>query len=330
MPSRLQSGLLALRRAAIGGYYLDYRCLSRYAWYIYGAVLVLGAVCVYQTTFMGPGAPRMLGITVGDTSEYAALLYPAAYALVVYALRREKGRLLAVAGSAGAVRAPVLLWDRYVANLCPSILFAAVRGGGSAERDPRGAVPGEKELRAGARVGAAGACQLRGFSIMDAQRYHNFSDWYLSPAGLREWRADFAGNIGKIPPRLPLCWTRGELWRKQTGLAHWSGAPAWVWLAMLYAPQAVLLVMLLVRTAKLQNPLGRMLCIPTGMILSMQLTLGLLYQTGIFPLSAPLPFISGNLYTVMDAALLGLALSTLRQSACPESELCRAWPDPAV
>ena len=80
----LASGVLACG-ALFGGYYLDYRRLSRYAWYIYGAVFVLGAICVYQTTFMGPGAPRMLGITVGDTSEYAALLYPAAYALAVYA-----------------------------------------------------------------------------------------------------------------------------------------------------------------------------------------------------------------------------------------------------
>ena len=37
----LASGLLACG-ALLGGYYLDYRCLSRYAWYIYGAVLVLG------------------------------------------------------------------------------------------------------------------------------------------------------------------------------------------------------------------------------------------------------------------------------------------------
>ena len=72
------------------------------------------------------------------------------------------------------------------------------------------------------------------------------------------------------------------------------------------------------RTAKLQNPLGRILCAPAGVTLATRLTLGLLYQAGIFPLFMPLPFISGNLYTIMDAALLGLALSTLRQSACPE------------
>ena len=84
------------------------------------------------------------------------------------------------------------------------------------------------------------------------------------------------------------------------------------------------------RTAKLRNPLGRMLCMPASVHLTMRMTLGLLYQAAIFPLFMPLPFISGNLYTVMDAALLGLALSTLRQSACPESVPRRKQPDPAV
>ena len=86
----LASGVLACGVLLVG-YYLDYRRLSRYAWYIYGAVLVLGALCAYQTGRWGIAAPRMLSITVGDTSEYAALLYPPAYALVVYALRGKKG-----------------------------------------------------------------------------------------------------------------------------------------------------------------------------------------------------------------------------------------------
>ena len=74
---------------------------------------------------------------------------------------------------------------------------------------------------------------------------------------------------------------------------------------------------------------GNLLCVPAGVSLAMQLTLGLLYQAGGFPLSAPPPFISGNLYTVLDAALLGLALSTLRQSACPEPIPRSKQPDPA-
>ena len=117
----LASGLLACG-ALLGGYYLDYRCLSRYAWYIYGAVLVLGAVCVYQTTFMGPGAPRMLGITVGDTSEYAALLYPAAYALAVYALQGKKGGFWLSLAAVAPFALP-FLWDRYV-GILPQLLFA--------------------------------------------------------------------------------------------------------------------------------------------------------------------------------------------------------------
>ena len=117
----LAAGLLACG-ALIGGYYLDYRCLSRYAWYIYGAVLVLGAVCVYQTTFMGPGAPCMLGITVGDTSEYAALLYPAAYALVVYALQGKKGGFWLSLAAVAPFALP-FLWDRYV-GILPQLLFA--------------------------------------------------------------------------------------------------------------------------------------------------------------------------------------------------------------
>ena len=74
--------------------------------------------------------------------------------------------------------------------------------------------------------------------------------------------------------------TRGTL-AEANRLGTLSGAPAWLWLAALYTPQIVLLVILLVRTAKLKNPLGRMLCVPTGVLLTMQLAFGLLYQAGI-------------------------------------------------
>ena len=320
----LASGVLACG-ALFGGYYLDYRRLSRYAWYIYGAVFVLGAICVYQTTFMGPGAPRMLGITVGDTSEYAALLYPAAYALVVYALRGKKGGFW-LSLAALTPFATLLLLDRY-GKLMYRIVFAA-----GAAAVLLSAIRVElfrvKKNWARALVWTLLVLAIAGLLYMDSQQYHNFSNWYLSPAGLREWRAimqEYHRNSSTVSALLE----RGEL-AEANRLGRLVGTPAWVWLAMLYAPQAVLLVILLVRTAKLQNPFGRMLCMPTGVVLSLRLVLGLLYQAGIFPLFMPLPFISGNLYTVMDAALLGLALSTLRQSACPEAAPRSKQPDPAV
>lgn len=319
----LASGVLACG-VLFGGYYLDYRRLSRYAWYIYGAVLVLGAVCVYQTR-LNPGGPYVLGTSVGDTSEYAALLYPAAYALAVYALRGKKGGFW-LSLAALAPFAPLLLLDRY-GKLMYRIVFAA----GAAVvllSAIRVGLFRVKKNWARALVWVLLVLAIAGLLYMDSQQYHNFSNWYLSPAGLREWRAimqEYHRNSSTVSALL----ARGEL-AEANRLGRLVGVPAWVWLAMLYAPQAVLLVILLLRAAKLQNPLGRMLCTPAGVLLTMRMTLGLLYQAAIFPLFMPLPFISGNLYTVMDAALLGLALSTLRQSVCPEPAPCSARPGPAV
>ena len=320
----LASGVLACGVLLVG-YYLDYRRLSRYAWYIYGAVLVLGALCAYQTGRWGIAAPRMLSITVGDTSEYAALLYPPAYALVVYALRGKKGGFwLSLAALTPFV--PLLLWNRF-GNLLPRVLFAA-----GAAAVLLSAIRVElfrvKKNWARALAWALLVLAIAGLFYMDSQLYHNLSDWYFSPAGLREWR-EIVREYHSASSTVSALLQRGEL-SEANRLGRLAGAPAWVWLAMLYAPQAVLLVMLLLRTAKLQNPLGRMLCAPAGVVLTTRLVLGLLYQAGIFPLFMPLPFISGNLYTVLDAALLGLALSTLRQSACPETVLRRNQPDPAV
>lgn len=228
----LAAGLLACG-ALIGGYYLDYRCLSRYAWYIYGAVLVLGAVCVYQTTFMGPGAPCMLGITVGDTSEYAALLYPAAYALVVYVLRGKKGGFW-LSLAALTPFATLLLLDRY-GKLMYRIVFAA-----GAAAVLLSAIRVElfrvKKNWARALVWTLLVLAIAGLLYMDSQQYHNFSNWYLSPAGLREWRAimqEYHRNSSTVSALLE----RGEL-AEANRLGRLVGTPAWVWLAMLYAPQA--------------------------------------------------------------------------------------------
>ena len=319
----LASGILACG-ALLGGYYLDYRRLSRYAWYIYGAVLVLGAICAYQTWHWGDAAPRMLSITVGDTSEYAALLYPAAYALVVYALHGKKGGFwLSLAALTPFV--PLLLWNRFGA-LLPRLLFAAGAAAVLLNAIRMGLFRVKKNW-ARALVWTLLVLALVGAFYQDSQQYQNLSDWYFSPAGLRKWQ-EIVQGYHKYSSTVSALLARGTQ-AEASRLGALSGMPAWVWLAMLYAPQAALLVLLLVRTAKLQNPLGRLLCVPVGVILTMQLTLGPLYQAGIFPLSSPLPFISGNLYTVLDATLLGLALSPLRQSACPEPALRSRRPDPA-
>ena len=179
----------------------DYRRLSRYAWYIYGAVFVLGAICVYQTTFMGPGAPRMLGITVGDTSEYAALLYPAAYALAVYALRGKKGGFW-LSLAALAPFALLFLWDRYV-GILPQLLFAVCAAAVLLSAIRAGLFQ-VKRIARGRSCGRCWCLQLWGFSIRTHSGIRIFPTGISVPpvcgSGGR-----FCGNIGKIPPRLPLC-----------------------------------------------------------------------------------------------------------------------------
>ena len=97
----------------------------------------------------------------------------------------------------------------------------------------------------------------------------------------------------------------------------------------LFGPMAAFLALLLVRAAKLTHPLGKLLCLPAALLLVIRFVPGVLYQLSLFPLAAPLPFITGNLYSVIDALLLGLSVSALRQSTCPEPPEIRSV-QPAV
>ena len=145
--------------------------------------------------------------------------------------------------------------------------------------------PHEGPAGEGADGGAVGAESVE--VALDAVHRPKRQTAILLFAGLREWRAimqEYHRNSSTVSALLE----RGEL-AEANRLGRLVGTPAWVWLAMLYAPQAVLLLILLVRTAKLQNPLGRMLCTPAGVLLTMRMTLGLLYQAAIFPLFMPLP-----------------------------------------
>ena len=114
---------------------------------------------------------------------------------------------------------------------------------------------------------------------------------------------------------------------QQAGLS--PAVPAWVWMGLLVGPMAAFLALLLVRAAKLPHPLGKLLSLPAALLLVIRFVPGVLYQLSLFPLAAPLPFITGNLYSVIDALLLGLSVSALRQATCPEPPEIRSV-QPAV
>lgn len=77
---------------------------------------------------------------------------------------------------------------------------------------------------------------------------------------------------------------------------------------------------LLARAFRERNPFGRLLAIGALLPLLVQTTGATAQNLGYFVVSVPTPLFSGNLNTVLTMALLGLALSTLRQKDLPEEQ----------
>ena len=145
---------------------------------------------------------------------------------------------------------------------------------------------------------------------------------YFSPEAMQLWR-----SLAQKQPFADQLMNRTLRQLQQAGLS--SAVPAWVWMGLLFGPMAAFLALLLVRAAKLTHPLGKLLCLPAALLLVIRFVPGVLYQLSLFPLATPLPFITGNLYSVIDALLLGLSVSALRQSTCPEPPEIRSV-QPAV
>ena len=304
------AALLLTFGALCGGYFFDYRRLGRFAWLIYGAVFALGALCLYRG-FRYAGGVSILGVgmSVGIESEYVVLLYPPAYALAVYALRGKKGGFLLALCAAVPFAALLRLGDRTFTTqvtLLSRLIFRLEL-----------AVVLLIAIRAAffrVKKGWAYSAVLLLLALglyLDVRSNMSRLAAYFSPAAIQQWR-----SIAQARPFADQLMAKTLRLIQQAGVS--SAVPAWVWMAMLYVPMAAFLGLLLVRAAKLPNPLGKLLSLPAALMLIIRFAAGVGYQLSLFPMSAPLPFVSGNLFSVVDAALLGLALCALRQSACPE------------
>jgi hypothetical protein len=89
----------------------------------------------------------------------------------------------------------------------------------------------------------------------------------------------------------------------------------WLPYLLLLAALAALLVWLLVRGMKQKHQLGRLIVVAVSLTLGFQLLFSVILNSGIVLFSAHLPLVVGNLHTVMDMALTGLALSVFRGSS---------------
>jgi rod shape determining protein RodA len=89
----------------------------------------------------------------------------------------------------------------------------------------------------------------------------------------------------------------------------------WLPYLLLLAALVALLVWLLVRGIKQKHQLGRLIVVAVSLTLGFQLLFSVILNSGMVLFGAHLPLVVGNLHTVMDMALTGLALSVFRGSS---------------
>ena len=283
-------------------------------------MLARGAVCLYRSFHLAIGIGIELGISMGIENEYVVLLFPLAYALAVYALRGKRGGfVLALYAGVPFIAflhlsdmAPIYqasFFSRLMLRVgLTAVLLIAIRAG---------------FFRVKAGWACAAVLALLALGVyLDVRSSASRLTSYFSPEAMQLWR-----SLAQKQPCADQLMNRTLRQLQQAGLS--SAVPAWVWLGVRSGPMAAFLALLLVRAAKLTHPLGKLLRLPAALLLVIRFVPGVLYQLSLFPLAAPLPFITGNLYSVIDALLLGLSVSALRHSTCPEPPEIRSV-QPAV
>ena len=99
-----------------------------------------------------------------------------------------------------------------------------------------------------------------------------------------------------------------------------AGAWGWVPLLLLVATLAVLLLWLLVKGLRQKYLPGRFVVLAVVITLAVQLLFSVALNLGFVLFSASLPLVVGNLQTVLDMVLIGLALSVFRGDSIAQEE----------
>lgn len=94
----------------------------------------------------------------------------------------------------------------------------------------------------------------------------------------------------------------------------------WIPFLLLVAAMTILVVCLLVRGLRQTHRLGRMIVLAVGLTMGLRLLLSTAMNLGFILFSVSFPMLNGNTYTVVDMALIGLALSVFRGDSIAREE----------
>lgn len=313
-------------------YFLDVSRLLRWAKWVYIGAVAVGVLSLH------------LSPTVNNASyftRYVVLFYPVAYAFWLYACRGKgwRGLLAAVAGgiplaSIGVV-APFLQGVIQLLVIgCFLLLLAIWMGWFTVPwRQGMAAVGGLAAIMAGAvlwmlLVAGYNAARIQillhpeidpqgaGYQAMMARRI-------LGASRLMGKGGDLSIQLNtvqgmELPPEMMLPeWNHDFL---PTTMVYKLG---WLPYLLLLAVLAALFLWMLRRCACQRSQSGELLALAVVGTLAVQSAFAVVLNLGFVLFSAQLPLVTGNLHSVVDCALIGLALSafrsesTLRDTAVP-------------
>lgn len=320
--------------ALLGAYFLDFTSLARYVRGIYAGALAAGLLSWWLLPNVN---------LVAYYTRYIILLYPVVYALWLYSCRGSTWRHFVLAVAGGIPLAVICLLAPFMFGLLILLvsglvlLLCAIRMGWFG--------PGRWKFAGTALALAAGIPALflglgygEGVAIRVRLALHPELDplgggywgWMAKmcmqnvPFIRRDGHDSFGiASIGRV---------YGGLFRGEQSYVEFSMDKEflplkllmrWGWLAyfLLMAAIAALLVWLLVRCLRQRQQLGRLTALAVVLSLGLETLFSAALNLGFVLFSSHLPLVVGNLHTVLDMALIGLALSVFRGSSILRDEL---------
>lgn len=320
---------LALGTAALlGMYFLDISFLACHPRAIYAGALAAGVLSFWLLPHVNNAAYY---------TRYIGLLYPVVYALWLYSCRGStwKHFILAIAGGIPLTLIGVLAsftLGLFVLLVCGlTLLLCAVR--------MRWFGPGRRKLAGTALALAMGIPVLffgmgYGESLIRRLRLvlhpeldrngSGYLGWMikvnLHDVPFIRWNGNSAastvviGSGGRIYGNF-LSGGKGYLevdWGQDFIPQRLLVSRGWLGYLLLMAAITALLVWLLIRCLRQRQQLGRLVALAVVLSLGIETLFSAALNLGFVLCSAHLPLIVGNLFTVLDMALIGLALSVFR------------------
>ena len=323
-PFRCALSAAAGAAALMGAYFLDVSRLLRRARWVYMGAIAAGVLCL----LFSPNVNNASYFT-----RYIVLLYPAVYALWLYDCRGKgwRGLLAAVAGGLPltliCLAAPFMQGMVLLLVIGCFLLLLAIRMDWFTvpRRQGLAAVGGLAAIMAGAVLWllfAVGYNTSRIQALLHPETdpmgsgYQSImARWVLEASCLVGKGKDLSIQTvtlqgGELPLEMMLPeWNHDFL---PTTMVYKLG---WLPYLLLLAVLAALLLWILRRCARQRSQSGKLLALAVVGTLAVQSAFAVVLNLGFVLFSAQLPLVTGNLHSVVDCALIGLALSAFRSES---------------